>query len=187
MIAGVLLAAGRSQRFGSQKLLESWQGEPLVRRSARTLIDAGLLPIIAVIQEDDRLREVLEGLGLTLAVNPEPESGVSGSIRRGIAALPAPTEAVLIAVADQPLLTAEAVRALLTAFRPGSIVAPRYGPVMGNPRLYDRVFFPELMKLEGDRGGQVLAIHHPQAVIEVALPDAMGQDVDHPDDWPTSD
>jgi molybdenum cofactor cytidylyltransferase len=187
MIAGVLLAAGRSTRFGRQKLLEPWDGAPLVRRSAATLVAAGLAPVIAVIQADDRVRGALQGLGLTLVVNPEPQSGVSGSIRRGIGALPPSTEAVLIAVADQPLLTGEAVSALIAAFRPGSIVAPRYGAVTGNPRVYDRAFFPELMGLTGDRGGQVVATDHPEAVIEVPLPEVMGQDVDRPQDWPNRD
>ena len=184
MIAGVLLAAGSSTRFGKQKLLEPWRGEPLVRQSAMRLLDGGLAPVVVVIQDDDRLRTALAGLPLRLVVNPRPSAGVSGSIRLGIEAVPADAAAALVSVADQPELTADAIRALIAAFGPGSIVAPRYGSVSGNPRIYDRVFFPELMALNGDRGGQVLAGRHPDAVVEVHLPAAMGRDVDQPSDWP---
>lgn len=186
MIAGVLLAAGSSTRFGKQKLLQPWDGEPLVRRSAAALVQAGLTPVIAVIQEDARLRTALAGLAVRLLVNPKPAEGVSGSIRLGIAALPPETQATLVAVADQPHLTAEGISVLLAAFRPGAIVAPRYGAVLGNPRIYDRAFFAELMSLTGDRGGQVLADRHPDAVIEVELPEIMGRDIDRPADWPAT-
>ena len=184
MIAGVLLAAGSSVRFGNQKLLESWHGHPLLRHAASVLIDGGMTPLIVVIQDDERLRRALAKLPLRLVTNPRPEAGISRSIRLGIEALPADVDAALVAVADQPYLSPDAIHDLVKAFQPGSIVAPRYGSVVGNPRIYDRRFFAELMGLEGDRGGQVLARRHQQAVIEVALPAGMGRDIDRPSDWP---
>jgi CTP:molybdopterin cytidylyltransferase MocA len=98
-------------------------------------------------------------------------------------ALPDDAEAVLIAVADQPLLSVNAVRSLLSSFRPGAIVAPRYADHPGNPRIFDRRYFSELASLKGDRGGQLVADAHPEAVVEVALPEALGLDVDLPSDW----
>lgn len=185
MIAGVLLAAGSSTRFGKQKLLELWRAEPLVRRSAGALVEANLSPVIAVIRDDERIRAALAGLPLRLVVNPNPEAGISGSIKLGIEALPAEVDAALVAVADQPYLGADAIHALVRAWMPGSIVAPRYGSVVGNPRVYDRRFFAELRRLEGDRGGQVLARRHPRAVIDVSLPEEIGRDIDLPSDWPS--
>jgi molybdenum cofactor cytidylyltransferase len=78
----------------------------------------------------------------------------------------------------------EAVGELLRAFLPGRIVVPRFGGHRGNPPVFDRRFFAELMELRGDRGGQVVANAHPDAVIEVGLPEAIGDDVDRPEDWP---
>ena len=184
LISGVLLAAGLSSRFGRQKLLEPWGGEALVRRAARSFLEAGLAPVIAVVSGDRRLADALAGLAVTIETNPQPERGINTSIRIGIGALPRATPAALIGVADQPLLTAEAILKLVQAFEPGKIVGPRYGDHGGNPVIFDRRFFPELMRLmEADRGGQVVVAAHPEAVIEVELPVSMGTDIDSPDDW----
>jgi len=184
LISGILLAAGLSSRFGRQKLLEPWGGEALVRRAARSFLEAGLAPVIAVVSGDRHLADALAGLPVTIETNPQPERGINTSIRIGIGALPRATPAALIGVADQPLLTAEAILKLVQAFEPGKIVGPRYGDHGGNPVIFDRRFFPELMRLmEADRGGQVVVAAHPEAVIEVELPVSMGTDIDSPDDW----
>ena len=183
LIPGILLAAGTASRFGGPKLLEEWRGETLLRRAAGTLSEAGINPLIAVLPGDEKFRGQLAGLAGILLVNPAPERGIGSSIALGIGALPAGAEAVLIAVADQPLLSVDAVRSLVSSFRPGAIVAPRYGQHPGNPRIFDRRFFPELASLTGDRGGQLVADAHPEAVLEVALPEALGRDVDLPSDW----
>jgi len=184
LISGILLAAGLSSRFGRQKLLEPWRGEALVRRAARSFLEAGLAPVIAVVSGDRHLADALAGLPVTIETNPQPERGINTSIRIGVGALPRATTAALIGVADQPLLTAEAILKLVQAFEPGKIVGPRYGDHGGNPVIFDRRFFPELMRLmEADRGGQVVVAAHPEAVIEVELPVSMGTDIDSPDDW----
>ncbi|TMF61737.1 MAG: nucleotidyltransferase family protein [Chloroflexi bacterium] len=186
LISGVLLAAGLSSRFGRQKLLEPWGGEALVRRAARSFLEAGLAPVIAVVSGDRRLADALAGLAVTIETNPQPERGINTSIGIGVGALPRMSAAALIGVADQPLLTADAIAVLVNAFVPGKIVGSRYGDHRGNPVIFDRRFFPELMRLkEADRGGQVVVAAHPEAVIEVELPPSMGKDIDRPDDWPS--
>lgn len=116
--------------------------------------------------------------------NANPADGISSSIAIGLRALPETATAALIGVADQPYLTAEAIEELLRAFRPGRIVVPRYGDHRGNPAVFDRRFFADLMELRGDRGGQVIVNAHPESVIEVSLAEAIGADVDRPEDWP---
>ena len=183
LIAGILLAAGRSLRFGRQKLLEAWDGEPLVRRAARTFLDGGLAPVLIVVAEDPELRAALQGLSVQLVVNRHPEIGISHSIQLGVEALPARARAVVIGVSDQPLVNETLIRRMRRSFRPGVIIVPRYGTVTGNPRLYDQRFFSELLKLSGDTGGQVIARRHPEAVIEIEQPAALGVDVDTQKDW----
>ena len=184
LIAGILLAAGQSTRFGRQKLLEPWRGEPLVRNAARAIIDAGLRPVVAVVSDDSRLVDALGGLPLTTVENPHPENGISGSIAIGLRALPETVDAALIAVGDQPNLTAEAIEQLLDAFQPGRIVVPRFGDHRGNPPVFARRFFTELLALTGDHGGQRVITSHPDSVIEVLLSQSLGDDVDRPDEWP---
>jgi len=155
-----------------------------VRRAARNLVGAGLQPMVVVISDDARFAVALAGLPVLTVTNRTPELGISRSIVTGLGSLPDTTEAALIAVADQPHLTAEGVATMVRAFLPGSIVVPRYGDHRGNPAIFDRRFFPELLRLEGDRGGQLVIEAHAEAVIEVSLPVAMGEDVDRPEEWP---
>ena len=155
-----------------------------MRRAARSFLEAGLAPVIAVVSSDRHLADALAGLPVTIEANPQPERGINTSIWIGVGALPRASPAALIGVADQPLLTAEAILKLVNAFKPGKIVEPRYGDHRGNPVIFDRRFFPELMRLkEADRGGQLVVAAHPEAVIEVELPVSMGTDIDSPDDW----
>ena len=183
LIPGILLAAGAASRFGRPKLLEEWQGVTLVRRAATTLWDAGTRPLIAVVPPGPEFRDELIGRTSALLVNAHPERGIGRSIALGMGALPDDAPAVLIAVADQPLLSLDAIRSLLTAFQPGAIVTPRYGGHPGNPRIFDRRFFSELASLQGDRGGQLVAEAHPAVVVEIELPEPLGIDVDQPSDW----
>jgi molybdenum cofactor cytidylyltransferase len=184
LIAGILLAAGLSTRFGRQKLLQPYRGELLVRKTARCFLDAGLQPVVAVVSNAPAFGDALAGLPVTIVKNPNPEDGVSTSIAIGLRALPETSSAALIGVADQPYLTAAAIQALLDAFLPGRIVVPRFGDHRGNPPVFDRRFFLDLMQLRGDRGGQVVVNAHPEAVVEVSLAEEIGDDVDRPEDWP---
>jgi molybdenum cofactor cytidylyltransferase len=184
LIAGILLAAGESRRFGRQKLLERLGGLPLVRGAAERMLQAGLGPIIVVVSSDPHLRQALDGLDLQFAENPNPASGIARSIALGVAALPSTVEAVLIGVADQPHLAAEGLATLINSHQDGGITVPRYDDHRGNPAIFDRRFFRELEQLAGDRGGQRVIAAHPEAVLEVSLPSVMGTDIDRPEDWP---
>jgi molybdenum cofactor cytidylyltransferase len=184
LIAGILLAAGLSTRFGRQKLLEPYRGELLVRKIARCFLDAGLHPVVAVVSTEPAFGDALAGLALTMVVNAHPEDGISSSIAIGLRALPKTVDGALVGVADQPYLTAEAVEALVRAFLPGRIVVPLFGDHRGNPPIFDRRFFAELLQLRGDRGGQVVVNAHPNVVTEVSLAEEIGADVDRPEDWP---
>jgi molybdenum cofactor cytidylyltransferase len=184
LIAGILLAAGRSSRFGRQKLLEPFRGEPLVRRSARHLLESGLAPVVAVVPGQADVADALSGLPLILIENRQPESGISHSIGLGLGVLPATSAAALIGVADQPYLTSAALRTVARAFSAGRIAASRYGDHRGNPAVFDRSFFPELLRLTGDHGGLSVIDAHAELVIDVNLSPSMGLDIDRPEDWP---
>jgi molybdenum cofactor cytidylyltransferase len=148
------------------------------------LLDAGLSPVLVVVSAEPRFGGVLDELPVRVLENPAPEQGISSSIGIGLRALPAESPAAMIAVADQPYMTAAALAELVGAFSPGRIVVPRYGDHRGNPPVFDRRFFAELLALEGDHGGQAVVAGHPEAVVEVNLAAGMGADIDRPEDWP---
>ncbi len=156
----------------------------MIRHAARTWLESGLVTTV-VISADGRLREALAGLPIGIIENPQPERGISSSIALAIAELGESVDAALIGVADQPLLSADGLRRLLAAYAPGEMVAARYGDHVGNPMIFDRRFFAELVALEGDRGGQQLLASHPDQVMEVDLPQQMGKDIDRPEQWPS--
>jgi molybdenum cofactor cytidylyltransferase len=139
--------------------------------------------VIVVLPEDDELRGLVAEMPVQRVFNLRPLDGIASSISLGVRAVPANSEGVLIGVADQPRLDAMALRLLADAFRPGTIVVPRYGDVRGNPRIFDRRFFDELAGLTGDRGGQQVAERHQDAIIEISLPKEMAIDIDRPQDW----
>src|SRR5580693_4925546 len=119
-VAGIVLAAGASTRMGDNKLLFDLEGEPVVRRAVRRALDAGLDPVITVLgHEAERVRRELDGLAprRRIVVNPDFARGINGSLKTGIAALPATAAAVVVMLADMPLVTSEMIAELVARYR----------------------------------------------------------------------
>ncbi|HEX9480138.1 MAG TPA: nucleotidyltransferase family protein [Methylomirabilota bacterium] len=181
-----MLAAGLARRMGQVKLLLPVGGQPIVRHAVEGVRAAGLDPVLVVTGPAPApIEAALAGLGARIVVNPTPEAGQAGSVRAGIAALPETVDTVLIALGDQPALAPTIIPALLAAHRASGrpIVAPRYQDGPGNPVLFDRVIFAELLALQGDQGARSVIAREPARVEWVALDLPMPQDVDTPADY----
>jgi len=186
VIAGVVLAAGLSRRMGQAKLLMPVGGRAIVRYVVERVLAGGVDSVWVVTGPDvEPIEAALAGIDVQIAVNPVPEEGQAGSVRAGIAALPASVDAALIALGDQPLLAPSIIPALLAARRtsPKLIVAPRYRDGQGNPVLFKREIFPELLRLTGDQGARPIIQKEPARVEWVDLDLPMPLDVDTPDDY----
>jgi molybdenum cofactor cytidylyltransferase len=185
VIAGIVLAAGASRRFGSQKLLAPAGGVPLVRRTVEQLLATSLDEILVVLGSDAAtVGAALAGLNVRTVTNEAFAAGMSTSVRAGLDALRPQTEAVLVALADQPV-GAEIVDRLLERCRADRppIVAPLYRDgVRGNPVVFDRSMFDELRAVTGDEGGRSVVARDPRRVVLVHFEDAMPRDVDVPSD-----
>jgi molybdenum cofactor cytidylyltransferase len=184
MIAGLLLAAGGATRFGSQKLVAPYRGEPLVCHAARRLAsvtDGGL----AVVGNDaDVVRGALSGCGLTVAENPHWAEGLSSSLKHGLAWLPSHAEAVIVALGDQPELDLDVVRSLIQTWRDTGlpIVTARYRGTRAPPVLIARDVFGEVATLHGDAGAKPLMDKLPGRVAYVDVDAEVPHDVDTPED-----
>jgi molybdenum cofactor cytidylyltransferase len=157
VIAGIVLAAGRSSRLGRPKQLLPVDGEPLIRQTLRHVLASSLDQVILVVgHEADEVRNAVAGLPVICVFNPDAAAGQSTSVRSGIAAVRPEVEAAVFILGDQPGLDPNVIDALIGAWRESRppVVAPLYADRMGNPVLFDRRVFPELVLLEGDAGAR---------------------------------
>lgn len=186
-VAGVLLAAGTSSRFGDEnKLLATVGGEPVVRHAARTLLDAELDPVIVVVgHESDRVRDAVADLPVTPAVNDTYEAGQSTSVRTGISAL-SDVDAAVVALGDMPFVDPRTVETLVAAYDAGTgdALAAAYDGDRGNPVLFDRRFFDPLVAVDGDIGGREILLESDASALVAVDDPGVRRDVDRPDDLP---
>jgi molybdenum cofactor cytidylyltransferase len=186
-IAGLVLAAGRSTRMGGpNKLLEEINGKPLVRIATEHVLASRAKPVTVVTgHQKERVERALAGLPVTFIHNPDFADGLSTSLKTGIAALPAEADGVVVCLGDMPQVSASLVDRLIAAFDPerGALVAiPTIAGKRGNPVLWSRRFFPDLMAVEGDVGARHLIGGYGEAVVEVPVEDAAAlTDVDTPE------
>jgi molybdenum cofactor cytidylyltransferase len=186
-IAAVILAAGRSTRMGGpNKLLAEIGGRPLVRIAAEEALASHARPVIVVTgHQRDKVEAALAGLDVKRVHNPDFAEGLSTSVRAGLAAVPDEVDGAIVCLGDMPQVTAPLIDKLVAAFDPergALVVVPTIDGKRGNPVVWARRFFPELMTLDGDIGARHLIGRYPEAVSEVALADSAAlTDVDTPE------
>jgi molybdenum cofactor cytidylyltransferase len=186
-IASIVLAAGSSSRMGLRnKLLEPIGGEPMVRRVAAIALGSGAEPVVAVTgYEASEVSATLQGLGVTLILNPDYADGLSTSLRAGLSALPPGIDGALILLGDMPEVEGSVVSDLMASFTGTSAICVpvRHGR-KGNPVLWGGRYFPEMMELTGDLGAKPLMTRHEAQLIEVEVAtDSIFRDVDAPEDF----
>jgi molybdenum cofactor cytidylyltransferase len=137
--AAVLLAAGSGSRMGHKpKSLLELNGEPLIRRSARQLLDAGVTQLVVVLGHYAAdIEAPLNGLPVHQVYNPDPDQGLVSSQRLGLQALSDKTKTVIMSLADQPLVTTQDIHTLLLAFASSTtdMLFPFVNGQPGNPVL----------------------------------------------------
>ena len=172
-IAAVVLAAGKSTRMGTNKLLKPVKGKPMIRQTVETVLQSRALPVLIVTGHDaSRIREALEGLDVSFVHNTHYDAGLSTSLSAGVAGLPPKIDGVLMMLGDMPLVPVTTLNKLIAAFDPQeghSICLPVYQGERGNPVLWGRQHFLELQGLKGDRGAKVLLVVNSDHVVEVPV------------------
>ena len=186
-IAGLVLAAGRSTRMGGpNKLLEEINGKPLVRIVAEHALASRAKPVIVVTgHQRERVEHALAGLPVTLVHNPDFADGLSTSLKAGINAVPADADGAIVTLGDMPQVSAKLIDRLIAAFDPergALVVIPTIEGKRGNPVLWARRFFSDLLAVEGDVGARHLISGYAEAVTEVPVEDAAAlTDIDTPE------
>ena len=158
-IGGIILAAGRSSRFGEPKQLLLWKGEPMIRHVATIALKAGLSPVVVVVGSlGVEVEAVINDLPVRIVNNKDWMTGISSSIKVGITALPKEIGGAVFLQVDQPHIPTLLIKSLIEAHQItlNPIIAPQIDGQRGNPVLFDACTFLRLLSLEGDVGGRVL-------------------------------
>lgn len=181
----VLLAAGSASRMGEPKQLLIIDGKPMVRRAAEAALASRCRPVIIVVGAyQDRVRQALAGLPVTIAPNPDWAAGMGSSIHTGIRHLPDSASAAILALADQPLITGAIYDDLIrrTSETGLPIIASRYAGTAGVPVLFDRTYFSKLLELEPSQGCKGIIVANPADCFLLDCP-AAEIDVDTPESY----
>lgn len=182
----ILLAAGGSTRMGEPKQLMDYHGKPLVRHAVDTALASACRPVIVVLGANaGAISEVVRDLPVETVTNLCWSEGMGTSIQAGgRAAAGRELDGVILALADQPLVTAEIYNQLVAQHEMTGkpIVTSEYAGTVGVPVLFAREYFPHLLALRPEQGCKGVILAHEASALRISFPEAE-TDVDTPVDF----
>jgi molybdenum cofactor cytidylyltransferase len=185
-VTAVVLAAGQSQRMGRSKQLLPWGDTTILGQTLRNLKESAVFDIIVVTgAEAEEVSAIAQEEAVPTIYNEQYATGeMLSSLKTAVAQLPANRSAVLVMLADQPMVTAPVIDQIVQAYwwGGGSIVAPEYKGRRGNPVLIDRRHFAELLALPHDAAPRNLLQRHPVNLVPTTT-DVVLHDIDHLEDY----
>ena len=190
MISAIVPAAGLSSRMGQNKLLMPFGDKSLIEHAVDTLKASDVDEIVVVLgHEADQVRSRLERRRINFVHNPDYREGLSTSVRAGMSAVAKGADAIMIYLADQPLIQPDEIRRLIQAFteakRAGkSIVVPFFENRRGNPVILDASHRAMVLDVVGDVGCRRIIRRYPEQVFAVQMQtDHVVRDVDTLEDF----
>lgn len=189
IIRGILLAAGYSKRFGSNKLLQTLPagspdaGMPIALAAARHFLEALPESIAVVRPRAQKLGGILRDAGCKTVMCKNAGEGMGTSLAAGVRAAP-DADGWIVALADMPFIRPDTIRAVAEALRSGAaLAAPSFRGERGHPVGFARRFYEELSSLHGEDGARQLLRQRSDAVTVLALEDpGVLLDIDKPSD-----
>ena len=176
-IAAIVLAAGRSRRMAphNKLLVADRTGKPMIARVVDNVLSSKTRPILVVTgHQSEQVQHALGGRPVRYVHADDYAEGLSASLKSGIAAVPEECAAALVCLGDMPLVTGRMIDRLLGTYDPDEgrlIVLPTFRGKQGNPMLWDRQFFSEILQITGDSGARFLLGKHLEVVAEVEMAD----------------
>ena len=176
-VAALVLAAGAVSRVSDRfRLVEPFEGAPMIRRVCMTALESRAGEVIVVTgQGADDVERALEGLDVRIVHNPDHAAGLSTSLRAGVNALSDDVDAAVVMLGDMPMVQAGTIDRIIDANTEAdgrSICVPVSGGKRGNPVLWPAGFFETLTQLAGDQGARSVIASNPESVIHVDVDDA---------------
>lgn len=186
-IPGIILAAGRSQRMGKNKLLLTYHGKPILQHVIDVAKESTLFPLILVLGfESDRIQSQVDLATLQVTQNNAFSSGYGSSLQAGLKALSTPCSGAMFLLGDQPLVTVDTLEQLILAFQkePERWIAPSFNGQRGNPVIAPASQFDTIFALTGDTGPRK-HLKSPSANLKIVEVENRGVvlDIDNPEDY----
>ena len=177
-VGAILLAAGRSSRFGENKLLYPVEQTPMAERAMELLTRLPVWKRVAVTGYEE-VAAMAAQRGILPVINSHPEEGISRSLQMGMRALPK-ADGWLFLVADQPWLRAESVSRLIWRWQqsPRNLAALCSGGQIGNPVIFSSAYASRLLSLSGDKGGKKILRNHLEDTVLVETEACQLRDLD---------
>lgn len=185
-VVAILLAAGRSRRMGAFKPLLPFGETTVIRSCIQNLRAGGVDDIVIVLgHKAVEVKQSLSDIRLEFVLNPDPESEMSASIACAVRQLPQEAKAVLVALTDQPAVSAEVIKTVLNEWKSGEqLVVPEFSARGGHPVLIDLCFRNELLNLNPELGLKSFFEAHGNQVRRVAVNSPyIAHDMDTWDDY----
>ena len=187
MLSAILLAAGESKRMGKPKQLMPLGKSTLLEQAVDNLLDSSVDETIVVVgHQAEEITGKIASRPLKIAINPDYRHGMSTSIVTGLIMVNPRSQAVMLALADQPLVTSRTINQLIDTFNnhDKGIAVPTHRGRRGHPIIFDIKYKAELFKLKGDIGGREIIQNHPDDVLKVAVDsESVISDIDTQDDY----
>ena len=186
-IHAVILAGGQSKRMGTKnKLLVPINGKPMIALTVETIIASKASSVAAVTGfEHQKIQEAIKNSNIEFIHNKNFQNGISSSVVTAIKSAPEDCSAILIGLGDMPKITVSHINKLIDAYNPlegRAICVPTWKGKRGNPVLWARRFFPEMLQLKGDFGAKELMGKYAELVVEVEMNDnGIIIDIDSPE------
>jgi len=171
-ISAILLAAGKSIRMGKPKQLMPFGESTILEQAVDNYLASEVSEVIVVIgHKAEEVGKTLAAKQVKVVMNPDYEQGMSTSIIAGLKMIDSKTEAVMLALGDQPLIDSRTINKVIDEFNKHDkgIAVPTYKGKRGHPVIFDMKYKGELLKIRGDIGGREIIRKHPDAVLEVAV------------------
>ncbi len=175
-----VLAAGSSSRFGATKLVKPLHGKPLLQHAVLAAQEASDGPLYLVVGHDqDSVIEAADSLNVKIVINDDYQQGIGTSIAAGVGACRENADAILVLLADQPLITAAHLINMIDTWSGAAteIIATAFDDTLGPPILFPKSAFDSLGELKGDTGAKILLTSGDYIVRSIEFP-AAGIDVD---------
>ncbi len=177
----LIMAAGNARRFKENKLAAEFQGKSLIRHALEA-VPKGRFSRVVVVTQYPEVSELAQQFGFEALENKHPDYGISHTIFLGTKAM-TDCDAILYMVSDQPLLGEASVERVVAHWleHRENIVGAAHEGKRGNPCIFPKEFFPELMDLKEDHGGNTVIRRYPQRLLTVEVGKLELTDIDTPE------